>query len=162
MKLPLSDTWWNELHESLLSLAKVNTQRFVRTLDEMTKELSERYGDGYDFTLNEWVTAHGDLHWNNLMKPFAILDWEGWGMAPKGYDAATLYAYSLLVPDVANRVDANFQEKLQTRDGILSQLIVVNRLFRRIERGDHPDLTEPLHTLVLSLLLRLEKQPLKE
>ncbi|MFG2557103.1 hypothetical protein [Streptomyces sp. NPDC048581] len=47
----------------------------------------------------DWTTAHGDLHTANITAgtPYP-LDWEGFGMALVGYDAATLPAYSLLVP----------------------------------------------------------------
>ncbi|GAA1600556.1 hypothetical protein GCM10009731_61750 [Streptomyces globosus] len=40
-----------------------------------------------------WSTAHG-----NLTRGPHILDWEGWGRTPYGYDAATLYLCALLVP----------------------------------------------------------------
>ncbi|MFI5800717.1 hypothetical protein [Streptomyces sp. NPDC051677] len=43
-----------------------------------------------------WTTAHADVHWANLTSPLRLLDWEAWGRAPEGFDAATLYAYSLL------------------------------------------------------------------
>ncbi|MFE1876426.1 hypothetical protein ACFW9N_37130 [Streptomyces sp. NPDC059496] len=33
-----------------------------------------------------------------------ILDWEGWGRAPYGYDAATLYMYALFTPETAARI----------------------------------------------------------
>jgi hypothetical protein len=33
-----------------------------------------------------------------------LLDFEGWGQAPAGFDAATLHSYSLLVPAIAVRV----------------------------------------------------------
>ncbi len=41
------------------------------------------------------------MHWANLTEPLCLLDWEGWGMAPEGFDAAALYAYALLQPDTA-------------------------------------------------------------
>lgn len=41
-------------------------------------------------------------------KPLRLLDWEGWGMAPEGFDAATPYAYSLLQPNTAARVRVTF------------------------------------------------------
>jgi hypothetical protein len=51
-----------------------------------------------------WNTAHADVHWANLTSPLRLLDWEDWGRAPEGFDAATLYVYSLLQPDTAARV----------------------------------------------------------
>ncbi|MFJ4866674.1 hypothetical protein [Streptomyces sp. NPDC088748] len=51
-----------------------------------------------------WSTAHGDLHYGNVTRAPHILDWKGWGRAPYGYDAATLYLYALLVPAAAARI----------------------------------------------------------
>ncbi|MFD6183763.1 hypothetical protein [Streptomyces goshikiensis] len=51
-----------------------------------------------------WTTAHGDLHYGNVTRGPHILDWEGWGRVPYGYDAATLYVYALLTPETAARV----------------------------------------------------------
>lgn len=33
-----------------------------------------------------------------------VLDWEGWGSAPCGYDAATLYMCALFTPETAARI----------------------------------------------------------
>ena len=74
-----------------------------------------------------------------------ILDWEGWGLAPAGYDAATLYCHSLLVPAVARRVHAAFIDVLDSEAGRLAQLYVITRLLLRIADGDYADLAGPLH-----------------
>ncbi|UUU36560.1 hypothetical protein JIX56_45870 [Streptomyces sp. CA-210063] len=60
-----------------------------------------------------WTTAHADVHWANLCLPLRILDWEAWGRAPEGFDAATLYAYMLLQPDTAARVHDTFPRPVQ-------------------------------------------------
>jgi len=53
---------------------------------------------------SSWTAAHADLHWANVLAPdCALVDWEGWGLAPAGYDAATLYVHSLLAPDTGER-----------------------------------------------------------
>lgn len=80
-----------------------------------------------------------------------LLDWEGWGMAPAGYDAATLYCHSLLVPGVAARVRAEFAEELDTPDGVRAQLLVVARMLGRSGQGDYPELVLPLHRLANEL-----------
>ncbi|MDQ0417813.1 hypothetical protein J2Z48_001997 [Croceifilum oryzae] len=153
--LGLSDSWWQELRDSLHSLSLLETSRVIRTQEEIDLRLSNRFGNECDFTIQKWGAAHGDLHWNNMMIPFAILDWEGWGLAPKGYDAATLYVYSLLVPAIARRVYNWFLEDLDTREGVVSQLMVIDRLLHRMKKGDHPDLEEPLHILAVSLLQKM-------
>ncbi|MGG2461549.1 hypothetical protein ACO0M4_17295 [Streptomyces sp. RGM 3693] len=40
--------------------------------------------------------------------PQHLLDWEGFGLAPVGYDAAMLLAYSLLAPGFADRIRETF------------------------------------------------------
>jgi hypothetical protein len=53
--------------------------------------------------------------------------------------------HSLLVPEMAERVSAEFAAELGGRDGLLSQLYVVGRMLLRINSGDYPDLAVPLH-----------------
>lgn len=66
-----------------------------------------------------------------------MLDWEGWGKARAGYDAATRYCYSLLVPSVAEQLDKMFSDILNTRDGVITQRYVITRLLRRIVMVTH-------------------------
>lgn len=62
-------------------------------------------GDRVDPAVEYWTVAHADLHWADLLEPSCVLvDWEGWGQAPAGYDVATLYVHSVLQPAVAKRV----------------------------------------------------------
>jgi hypothetical protein len=87
------------------------------------------------------------------MRPrFGILDWELWGIAPAGTDAATLLCYSLLVPSIAEQVHELFSDALDTPTGRIAQLTVVARLLNRIDGGDYPDLAEPLQQHARTLL----------
>lgn len=62
-----------------------------------------------DTTVEEWTAAHADLAWANLTTPNCyFLDWEDWGTAPRGWDAASLWSESLAVPALADRV---YQER---------------------------------------------------
>jgi hypothetical protein len=70
------------------------------------------------------ATAHADLHWGNLTAPQCnLLDWEDWGLAPGGLDAATLWGFSLGVPSLAERVEREFRADLDTRSGKLAKLL---------------------------------------
>ncbi|RSN52509.1 hypothetical protein DMH08_28485 [Actinomadura sp. WAC 06369] len=90
-----------------------------------------------DATVTRWSLAHGDLHWANLTMPeLTILDWEGFGPAPFGFDAANLYAYSLPVPEVAADVRRAFAHVLATPDGRLAELIVAAMIVQAAERDD--------------------------
>jgi hypothetical protein len=51
---------------------------------------------GVDITIGRWESAHGDLHWCNvLVEPFGIVDWESWGLHPAGTGEAHLYLSAL-------------------------------------------------------------------
>lgn len=156
----LTAAWWRALHASLRALARVDTSRRHMRQEDVSRRLQVFFGDRVDDPLvSRWVPAHTDLHWANLLTPeCAILDWEGWGLAPAGYDAATLLMHSLLVPEVADRVRADFRDQLEHRDGLLAQLYVVARMLLRINSGDYPDLAVPLHHHAEGVLARLSRR----
>lgn len=145
--LPLPELWWPQLRISLGALAKAQTQRIHVSQADVAHRIRVFFGDRVtDPTVTSWTTAHTDLHWANLMAPeCALVDWEGWGMAPAGFDAATLYLHSLLEPEVSERVHQEFGAQLESRDGLLAQLFVAGRMLLRINTGDYPDLVIPLH-----------------
>lgn len=152
-RLDLPPRWWTGLREAVDRLAEVRTTRQTVDQERVSGRLRIFFGDRLDTTVTHWTTAHGDLHWANLTRPYlTILDWELWGRAPYGYDAATLYCYSLLEPDVAEAVGSTFADVLRTPEGIHTQLYVITRLLLRAEHGDHPDLVIPLHRHARDLL----------
>ncbi|WP_017598585.1 hypothetical protein [Nocardiopsis lucentensis] len=149
----LSDAWWADLRGALDRVGRTPTERIAVAQEDISRRLLVFFGDAVDLTVQVWRTAHADLHWNNLLGPdLGILDWEGWGRAPAGLDAATLYCHSLLQPETAERVHAVFADQLDTPDGVRAQLYVIARLLLRIERGDSPELTIPLHRHAAGLL----------
>ncbi|EFL12558.1 predicted protein [Streptomyces sp. AA4] len=144
--LDLPDAWWSGLRESLAALAGAATSRTAVSQDEVTRRVRVFFGDRVDPAVGSWTVAHADLHWANLLEPDCVLvDWEGWGRAPAGYDAATLYVHSLLRPAVAERVRAEFADRLDSRDGLLAQLYATGRMLLRINAGEYEDLAIPLH-----------------
>lgn len=156
--LDLSEQWWQELRESLDRLAAWPTDRKKGSQAKINRRLLVFFGDDVDPHVKRWTTAHGDLHWSNLLYPrLTILDWEGWGRAPYGYDAATLYCYSLLQPRLAKRVYQLFADILDSRDGMITQLYVITRLLRRMDQGDNIDLAGPLHRHSRRLIALLRK-----
>lgn len=157
-EVDLSGGWWSELRRSVDQVAQVSTKRVTVDQDRVERRLRVFFGDQVDPPVTRWATAHGDLHWANLLRPeFGLLDWELWGLAPAGYDAATLYCYSLFVPATAARVHETFADVLDSPDGIRVQLYVITRLLLRAERGDHPILVMPLHRHARTLLSRITR-----
>lgn len=155
LRLPveLAERWWSDLEHSLATLRNVPTQRVNADQAEVTERIQARFGDTVDTQVTQWETVHGDLHWNNVVSPeFALLDWELWGRGPAGMDAATLYLYSLLAPEMATRVRTTFVDVLDAPDGRVAQLYVAARLLRRIDGGDYPDLADPLRRHIRPLV----------
>lgn len=143
--IDLSDAWWAELRRTVDVVASTPTKRVYADQELVSSRIRQRFGDSVAPVVSQWETVHGDLHWANLMGPgFGLLDWEWWGRGPAGTDAASLLCYSLLVPEIVERVRSVFGDVLESESGRLAQLYVVSRLFRRIGMGDHPDLATAL------------------
>lgn len=125
----LSDTWWATLSSSLHTLAAFPTTRVATpTMQPITEKRAaaviHKLFPDVDTRVAEWTTAHGDLFWTNLTAPDCwLLDWEDWGRAPRGYDAASLWHSSLTVPALAERVQHELRSELDTRSGQLCQLM---------------------------------------
>jgi hypothetical protein len=64
---------------------------------------------------------------------FMLLDWERWGLAPRGYDAAHLLVFSCAQPELVQKIEAAFAADLDCRSGRVALLVVVARRFRDIE-----------------------------
>lgn len=151
----LTKSWFTDLWRTLTVVATTPTGRSNADQQRVTDRVTARFGADVDTTVTQWVTVHGDLHWSNVMLPrLAILDWELWGRGPAGTDAATLYCYSLLVPEVAETVRGLFADVLDTPTGRVAQLYVIARLLRRIDGGDYPELAAPLAAHAKTLLDR--------
>jgi hypothetical protein len=121
-------SWWQGLRTALRTVAGARTSRFTIQPDRLDAMMGRVLGSGHHCAHPSlWEPAHGDLHWANLTGPsLQILDWEGWGMAPPGYDAATLLAYSLPDPAVAEAVHRQFTDQLDTPVGRCTQRAVLS------------------------------------
>ncbi|GGV03734.1 hypothetical protein GCM10010211_83760 [Streptomyces albospinus] len=129
----LPDTWWHDLHQALDHLALVDTSREAVREQYIRRRVPEFTG----ITPGEitWTTAHGDLHWANLTGPqLTLLDWEGWGTAPTGYDAANLYLHSLPVPELAERILKEFTHVLGTPAGLVGELTACTEILQAAPR----------------------------
>ncbi|MFD7238976.1 hypothetical protein ACFWAT_27195 [Streptomyces syringium] len=87
----LPDAWWEALNASLDALAEQQTPRTATpdtvtiTQELVTRTLGEVFSGVPDARIERWTPAHADLTWANVMGPkFSIIDWEDWGMAPRG------------------------------------------------------------------------------
>lgn len=127
----VDDGWWSLLRTWLANLEQVNTDRLAVTPEQLARRLHS-WDTDLPVDVARWLPAHADLHWANLTAPGCwLLDWEGWGLAPAGFDAASLYMHSMGVPKLAEQVQSVFAEALGTRDGVLAQLYVASRMKSR-------------------------------
>ncbi len=153
MAVGLDDGWWSGLSRALDAVSTVPTTRIAVRQEYLDRAMPEFLGIAIATDPLAWSTAHGDLHWANLTAPaLHILDWEGWGLAPVGYDAAMLHTYSLLVPETAARVRAALARVLDTPAGRFSELAVITQLLQTITRGDNLDMETPLRARLAQLL----------
>lgn len=133
--LQLPGSWWTSLAEVLGKVSATVTDRVAIRQEYMDRAIPEFVGIPAP-AVTCWTTAHADLHWANLTSPLRLLDWEGWGRAPEGFDAATLYAYTLLQPDTAARVRDAFPV-LGSPAGLAAEATVCAQLLQTVARGDN-------------------------
>lgn len=142
----LTPRWWSDLNASLDALARQRTNRIATPdTDTITQELVtqtiHQVFPGVDATVSEWCPAHADLNWANVTAPeFCVFDWEDWGMAPRGLDAATLWAASLAVPALADRIRVERSGDFASRDGKLMTLFVAAKILGPYGHPEDPRL----------------------
>lgn len=132
-KLP--DGWWASLNASLDALAEQPPPHIATPDTEtirqelVTATIHEVFPAVTDTTVDEWSPAHADLTWANVTGPeFCMIDWEDWGMAPRGLDAATLWGNALAVPALAERVWSERRADLESRSGRLMALFFCSKV----------------------------------
>ncbi|MFF3487340.1 hypothetical protein ACFYXC_29280 [Streptomyces sp. NPDC002701] len=140
--LQLPDSWWQDLAATLEKVAAADTDRVAVRQQYMDRAIAEFVGIPAP-AVTCWTAAHSDLHWANVTAPLRLLDWEGWGRAPEGFDGATLYAYSLLQPDTAARVRTVFPV-LGSPAGLAAEATVCAQLLQTVARGDNLVLEDQL------------------
>lgn len=157
----LSDAWWQAFNRSLDALSKQHTRR-VATPDTVmitqggVAEAIHRFlPGGVDVTVERWLPAQGDLNWANMTGPeFCLFDWEDWGMAPQGLDAASLWGNSLAVPALAERVSRERRHDLESRDGKLMTLFVCAKILAPDAHPEDPRL-DPAHRIATQVAERI-------
>lgn len=133
----LSAEWWGQLSGSLVALASHRTHRMSGRQELITRRICQTFGGKIDTTVTEWAVAHGDLHWGNITAPeLMFLDWGDWGLAPRGNDAAGLWACALAVPRIADQVFNLFRQDLMSRSGMIARLWVLSNIVRNSHRPD--------------------------
>jgi hypothetical protein len=131
--------WIGSLRAALDALAEVPTEHYCRTPDYVAYAILHRFGTQAPRLATEWRTAHGDLSWDNVTAPnVMLLDWETWGLAPRGYDAAYLLVHSISRPVLARYIEDAFREDFASPSGCVSLLVACAEMLNNIEHtGDN-------------------------
>ncbi|MFC5958398.1 hypothetical protein ACFP51_29320 [Streptomyces pratens] len=143
----LPDEWWKALNASLDALAVQRTKRVATpdtdtiTQELVTETVRSAFPGDFDTHVRRWVPAHADLNWANMTAPvFSVFDWEDWGNAPQGLDSASLWASSLAVPTLADRVRQERRRDFESRDGKLMTLFVCSKILGPYAHPEDPRL----------------------
>jgi hypothetical protein len=132
----IGSQWIDSLKRALEAVRTIDTDRAAITPDEIIALIRDRFGPGAENRADEWHCAHGDLHWSNVTYPdLMLLDWECWGLAPRGFDAANLLTYSCAYPELMQKIETAFADDLNSRSGRVAQLALLARRFRDIAGG---------------------------
>jgi hypothetical protein len=132
----VSDAWIASLTDALSSLAKIETKRMRYQPQQIERMIRDCFGSRAPCVAEEWCVAHGDLQWSNLTSPnLTLLDWECWGHAPRGYDAAYLIAASCADPELVRRLERVFADDLETESGRVARLAAIANLMSLIKAG---------------------------
>ncbi|MEV3908661.1 hypothetical protein [Streptomyces canus] len=158
----LPDDWWPALNASLDALAAQQTRR-VATPDTETitqafvnETIRGVFSDDFDTTIERWVPAHADLNWANLTAPaFSIFDWEDWGNAPLGLDSTSLWASSLAVPALADRVRHARRSDFESRDGKVMTLFACSKILGPYAHPEDPRL-DPARRMAEQIIGQLQ------
>ncbi|MFF7095309.1 hypothetical protein ACFY9A_23380 [Streptomyces rubradiris] len=160
----LSDEWWDGLNASLDALAAHQTRRIATpdtetiTQTSVTQAIRAVFPGDFDTTVQRWVPAHADLNWANVTAPvFSLFDWEDWGNAPQGLDSASLWASSLAVPSLADRVRRERRRDFESRDGKLMTLFVCSKILGPYAHPEDPRL-EPAQRTAEQVIEELQAE----
>ncbi|MGZ0199784.1 hypothetical protein ACNFR7_06180 [Streptomyces sp. RM1] len=160
----LSDEWWDRLNASLDALAAHQTRRVATpdtetiTQTSVTQTIRAVFSSDFDTTVQRWVPAHADLNWANVTAPvFSLFDWEDWGNAPQGLDSASLWASSLAVPSLADRVRQERRQDFDSRDGKLMTLFVCSKILGPYAHPEDPRL-EPAQRTAEQVIEELQAE----
>lgn len=131
---PVSDEWITSLKTELAKLGRVETNHWHRTPEYVSAAVTERFGPGAPASVDEWRTSHGDLNWGNVTAPeLTLLDWEMWGIAPRGYDYGYLLVHTGQDPSLMRRLEIAFVDELSTDSGRVGLLTACAEMLNYLE-----------------------------
>lgn len=139
LRTTLSDAWLSELKISLEALARVETDEWRISHKQIAKKIATHFGPDVPLEADEWRTCHGDLVATNLTAPnLMLLDWERWGLAPRGFDPARLLTSVVAHSDMVRRIENMFVDDLLSPSGRVALLLACAERLDAIGMGHVP------------------------
>lgn len=142
-KLPPS--WWHTWDTAMDALAEARTARIAVarrqpvTAAHVARMIEAVWPGCVEPRVTEWACAHGEMTWRKLTSPACwILGWDGFGLAPRGLDAATLWCNSLAVPEMAARIWRERRAELESPTGTVMALFCLARILGSPRAREHP------------------------
>ena len=136
----VSDQWIASLKTALdcLNASTIHAQ-YHMSPEQVRNSIVRRWGADAPHAVDDWRLAHGDLQWSTVTAPnLMFIDWNEWGLAPRGHDAAKLIIFAIKQPDLMRRLEAAFAED---RSGRVALLVHATQMLRHIEgkpaRAEH-------------------------
>ena len=161
-ELDVSDQWWTTLRAALTELAavEVETDRHAVGQEYLDREMTARLGRPEIPTrVQRWTLAHGDLHFGNITREGPeLMDWETWGLAPAGHDAASLVTHAVQAPDTCARAREELADFLDGPEGRFAELAVITETLHIIENGYHAEAEQPLRERARELVEICERE----
>lgn len=158
-RVHVSDAWLVELRSALTTLRQARTRRSSFSVDQIKQMIVVHIGPDAPVESDEWHVGHGDLHWANLTAPQCmLLDWEHWGLLPRGFDIGRLIGCSAFAPVVMARLAAAFADEFASPVGRVGLLAGIASVKSHIAAGELDPAAGPLLQPVIERILRLERE----
>jgi hypothetical protein len=155
----VSDAWLVELRSALTTLREARTPRSIFSADQIRHMIVEHFGPDAPAWSDDWHVSHGDLHWANLTAPQCmLLDWEHWGLLPRGYDIGRLIGCSAFAPALVARLADAFADEFDSRAGRVGLLAGIASVKGHIALGELDPAAGPLLQPVIDRILRMERE----
>jgi hypothetical protein len=109
--------------------------------------------------IEHWDIGHGDLHWANVTAPqFMLLDWEHWGLWPRGYDIGRLLGCSAFDSALVARIADVFSREFKSSSSCVGMLAGIASVIWHIDLGElDSSASEPLQAVVHRVLRAHQK-----
>lgn len=152
----ITDEWLGELRAGLNAMRLGMASHPLGTPEDVQGLIRTFIGDHAPSSTPRWEAAHGDLNWSNLTAPeFMMLDWESYCLAPAGYDAGRLLAFTVLDDGLTARLMRTLAEELHSPDSRVGVLAGIAMVKHQIREGQvTPALSAPVERLIHRVLAR--------